>query len=183
MYMNRLFQICSVVLLLGTISLPAQELPPPRPLSDTAQIRLIIQQIEQGVKQQDVLQITDHFARTFQRGNSTMARHSLWDTLSAKFSQADRRQNDSTFQTITPRGLQGLTSTWDYGITIDTVRILNNENAIAKIRVTFLASKSDSLVRSEDSIRNRAQIIHFGKVENEWKINQVNSLFKIVENS
>jgi len=171
--MNRLFQICSVVLLLGTISLTAQELPPPRPLSDTAQIRLIIQQIEQGVKQQDILQITDHFARTFQRGNRTMARHSLWDTLSAKFSQANRRQSDSTFQAMTPRGLQGLTSTWDYNINLDTLRFLNDKNAIVKITFTTLGAQSESADILGGGLGNGSHKVHFHKTGNEWRINKL----------
>lgn len=158
------------------LGLRAQELPQPRPLSDTEQIRMIVQQIEQGVKQQDILQITDHFARTFQHGNQPMARFSLWDTLQSRFLQAEGRWQDSVFQAVTPASAN-LTSTWDYSLEIDTIRFVGNDQAVVHAGVHWEGSGQESL-NHPFSGHARPEVILLQKFNDEWRVKNINKIFK-----
>ncbi|MFB0515332.1 MAG: hypothetical protein ACETWG_01860 [Candidatus Neomarinimicrobiota bacterium] len=53
--------------------LRAQSIPPPRYLTDEEQTRIILQRIERGIEDQDILAITDGFARVCNIGDIATA--------------------------------------------------------------------------------------------------------------
>lgn len=168
----------SCFLIIGFTSLLAQSYPPPKPLTDEEQIRSILHKIEQGIKQQNILKITDGIARVYQHGDSTSTRFLLMRRLTAIFNQAQNRWDDSLFQVVTPPGAD-LTSTWDFEMEIDTIRVLNDQIAQAKTWIYFSASEPDSTTDWQFGKKHRENII-FRKINGEWRVKKVDKLLKIL---
>ena len=166
-------------LMIGSTGLQAQSFPPPKPLTDEEQIRIILHNIEQGIKQQNRLKIVDTFARDFNHGDSTSSRHILWRRLRVAFEASQERWQDSLFQTLTPAGT-GLTGTWDFELEIDTLRILNDHIAQVRTWIYFGASPPDSTSNWQFGKKHRENIM-FRKIDGKWRIKRVDKLLRIVQ--
>lgn len=166
-------------LAMGFINLQAQAFPPPKPLTDEEQIRIILQDIEQGIKEQNRLKIVDRFTRDFNHEDSTSSRHILWKRLRVVFETSQGRWQDSLFQTLTPPGA-GLTGTWDFELEVDTLRILNDQTAQVKAWIYFGASPTDSSSNWPFGKKYRENIM-FRKIDGEWRVKRVNKLLKLIQ--
>ena len=166
-------------LALGFANLQAQAFPPPKPLTDEEQIRIILQDIVQGIKQQNRLQIVNDFSGSFNHGDSTSSRHMLWKRLRLIFEASQARWQDSLFQTLTPPGA-GLTGTWDFELEVDTLRILNDQTAQVKAWIYFGASPPDSSGSWPFGKKHRENIM-FRKIDGEWRVKRVNKLLKLIQ--
>ncbi len=63
---------CLLWLLLALLAgLSAQAIPPPRYLTDEEQIRILLHRLREGIRQQDLLLITDGFAPEIETDDST----------------------------------------------------------------------------------------------------------------
>ncbi len=168
--------ICFLVI--GSTGLEAQSFPPPKPLTDEEQIRIILHNIEQGIKQQNRLKIVDSFSQNFNHGDSTSSRHILWRRLRMVFENSQERWQDSLFQTITPME-SGQTGTWDFELEIDTLRILNDHIAQVKAWIYFGASPPDSTSNWPFGKKHRENIM-FRKIDGEWRVKKVEKLIRIL---
>lgn len=168
-----------ILVIFFSYGLRAQSFPPPKPLTDEQQIRLILHKIEQGIKHQDILQISDGFARVYQSGDSTSARFLLWGKLRRIFEGSQQRWDDSLFQALTPMG--GIaTGTWDFEMEIDTLRILNDHTAQVKAWIYFGASLPDTGSEWKFGKKHRENII-FKRIDGQWRVKKVDKLLSIVQ--
>jgi len=162
----------------GMTNLAGQSFPPPKPLSDEAQIRIILNNLEQGIKEQNILKITDGIARVYQHGDSTSARFLLWGRLRTIFDHSQNRWDDSLFLALTPPGAN-LTGTWDFEMEVDTIRVLNDQIARAETWIYFSASEPDSASAWRFGIKHRENIM-FRKIDGEWRVKKVGKLIRIL---
>ncbi|NQT66369.1 MAG: hypothetical protein HQ569_02185 [Actinobacteria bacterium] len=174
----KLFSVFILFLAIPSSFIFSRDFPLPKPLTDEEQIRVIINNIEQGIREQSVLKTTDGFARVFQIGDTTTARFLLWEKLRSIFENSQHRFDDSLFQLITPTG--DFTGTWDFEMEIDTIRILNPHIAIAKTWIYFGAAPADTTSNWHFGKKHRENFV-FRKEENcEWRLKKVNKLMKIL---
>jgi hypothetical protein len=171
----------SLPILLVTLSLwfsevTAQSFPPPKPLTEEEQIRLVITDLEQSLRSRNMLRLLSCFADPLQygeNGDSTADRHQLRGFFQQVFAQAENRWNDSLFQLLTPPG-NNLSPTWDFHIDIDTVRILNAHTAQVKTRVYFAAAAPDSTGDWHFGRKHRENI------DGEWRTKKVKKFLRVV---
>lgn len=176
---RRIGLFIHLIIVFSMTTLVAQSIPPPKYLTDEEQIHILLHRIEQGIKDQDILAITDCFARVYNIGDTTTARFLLWERLQGTFRGAERRRDDSLFQKLTPAGTH-LTSTWDFEMEIDTLRILDDRHALAKVRIFLGAAAPDSKSAWEFGKKETETII-LEKINNEWRIKRVHELIRLIE--
>ncbi len=168
-------RILMLVLLLPALA-AAQSIPPPRYLTDEEQIRIILQRIEQGIKDQDILAITDGFARVYNIDGTPTARFLLWEQLRDAFDRTEARREDSLFQALTPPQAD-LTSTWDFELEIDTVQVLGGGQALAHTWIYLGAAQPDSTSEWRFG-RKQRENIRFQKIDGEWRVVHLTRLFE-----
>lgn len=175
------FCTCLLLLLLaGPVGLSAQTIPPPRYLTDEEQIHILLHRLREGIKQQDLLLITDGFAAELEIGDSTtVTLTQVRDSLRAAFAGAEARREDPRFKALTPPGAN-LTSTWDFGLQIDSVRILDARTAVAETQVYFGAAEQDTTSDWQFG-RKQRETIRFQKVGGEWRVQRIESILKLVQ--
>ena len=168
------------LLLVGPASLGAQaKIPPPRYLTDEEQIRILLHRLREGIKCQDLLLITDGFASEIETDDSTFVTLAqAQESLQAAFANAEARREDPRFKALTPPGAN-LTSTWDFGMEIDTVRFLDARTAVAETRIYFGAAEPDTTAGWQFG-RKRRETIRFQKISGEWRVNRVNNLISLI---
>ena len=177
--MKRVIIIFTLLLTIPFSFLSSRDFPKPKPLTDEEQIRVILNNIEQGIKEQNILKVTDGFSRVFQIGDTTTARFLLWERLRNIFENSQQRFDDSLFQLITPPN-GNFTGTWDFEMEIDTIKILNPHVAIAKTWIYFGAAPADTTSGWHFGKKHRENFI-FKKDENgEWRLKKISGLLKIL---
>ncbi|UCH64016.1 MAG: hypothetical protein JSU77_06185 [Fidelibacterota bacterium] len=174
---------CAIGLLLTILpGLQAQsgtrQIPPPRYLTDEEAIRILLHNIREGIRRQDLLLIIDGFASEVEIGDSTtVTLAQVRDSLRTAFAGAEARREDPRFQALTPPGVE-LTSTWDFGLQIDSVRFLDDRTAVAETQVYFGAAEQDTTAGWQFG-RKRRETIHFEKVSGEWRVKSIDELLRI----
>lgn len=169
--------LCTCLLWLLLTGLSAQTISPPRYLTDEEQIRILLHRLREGIKRQDLLLITDGFASEIEIGDSTVTLAAARDRLRTAFANAESRREDSRFKELTPPGAD-LTSTWDFGLQIDTVRFLDERTAVAETRIYFAAAEPDTSAGWQFGRKHR-ETIRFQKVGGEWRVRRINQLLGI----
>jgi len=177
--MKRVIIIFALLLAIPFSFLSSRDFPKPKPLTDEEQIIVILNNIEQGIKEQNILKITDGFARVFQIGDATTARFLLWEQLRNIFEHSHQRFNDSLFQLITPPN-GDFTGTWDFEMKIDTIKILNPHIAIAKTWIFFGTATPDTSSDWHFGRKHRENFIFKKEEGGEWRLKKVNKLMKIL---
>lgn len=167
-----------ILILLVAPTIYGQNFPQPRPLTDEEEIQLLLINIEQGIKEQNILKITDGFDRVYEIGDTITARYLLWDRLQSSFRNSQNRLKDSLFQLITPKKAN-ISYTWDFELEIDTIRVLNDNSAKAVTKMFFSAYVPDSS-SGEHYRKKQKEIIMFNKVDGEWRIKKVDKLMRFI---
>ncbi len=109
------------LLLTGCYALQAQSFPPAKPLTDEVQIRLVLQKIEQGIKEQNVMKVSDGFANEVESNAKLLNRKTLANQFKTTFNNFQSRGNDSLFIKRKPPRTS-LTTTWDFEMDIDDIK-------------------------------------------------------------
>ena len=172
---------CVIGLLLASLNSQTAErqIPPPRYLTDEEAIRILLYNIREGIRQQDLLLITDGFAAELEIGDSTVTLAAAREQLRAAFAGAEARREDPRFKELTPPG-PNLTGTWDFGMQIDSVRILDDRTAVAQTRIYFGVAEPDP--ESEWPLgRRQREAIRFEKIRGEWRVKGVNTLYSVLK--
>ena len=176
--MKKVFFSC-VILLIHFQLTYSQNFPLPKPLAEEEQIRVILNNIEQGIKEQNILKITDGFSRVIQIGDTTTARFLLWEKLNDIFEHSQNRFNDSLFQFITPPDGE-FTGTWDFEMEIDIIKVLNLNKALAKTWIYFGAAPADTTKDWHFGKKHRENLIFRKEDNGEWRMKKLNKLMKIL---
>lgn len=174
---------CAIGLLLTVLpGLQAQtakrQIPPPRYLTDQEQIHILLHRLREGIKRQDLLLITDGFAAELEIGDSTVTLAAAREQLRAAFAGAEARREDPRFKALTPPGAN-LTSTWDFGLEIDSVRFIDTHTAVAETRIYFSASEPDPASDWPLGKKER-ETIRFQKVGGEWRVKRINNFISFI---
>lgn len=174
---HRFYQ-AALVTALSVSFILAQSLPAPKPLSDEEQIRLLLIDLEQGIKCQNLLRLMRGFSESLEYGDSTVTRGDLKARFQSMFNMSNQRREDSLFQALTP--VEGdLTGTWDFELEIDTLRFFNDHAAQVKAWVYFGASPPDTTSDWQFGKRHRENIM-VSKIGEEWRMKKVDKLFEVL---
>ena len=170
-------------LMLAAASLQAQtasrSIPPPRYLTDEEAIRILLHRMTQGIKQQDLLLMTDGLAtEVFINDSTTVTRGQYEAMLRTAFNRAEVRRKSARFQELTPPGAN-LTGTWDFTLEIDTVRILADGIAEAKGWAYFAAREPDPGSDWPLGVKQTVTI-RFQKIGGEWRMKRVLNLTNLL---
>ncbi|MBC8344687.1 MAG: hypothetical protein ISR82_08525 [Candidatus Marinimicrobia bacterium] len=161
----------------GFSHLAAQDFPPAKPLTDEMQICLVLQKIEQGIKEQNLIKITDGFANEVESNGKSLNRKALTDKFKTTFNSYKNRKDEPEFiKRKPPRA--SLTTTWDFEMDIDEIKFINDSTALAK---TWIYFTSDPLVKEDNKSKKnkkRRNNILFQKVKGEWRVKSGNRIFE-----
>ncbi|MBA7573081.1 hypothetical protein ES708_14876 [subsurface metagenome] len=180
----RRIEFCSCLvglLLAGMCGLQAQsKIPPPRFLTDEEAIRILLHRLAQGIRDQDSFLITDGCASEIAIDDSTTISKAQFEVkLKDAFVQAEDRRENPRFKELSPPKA-GLTSTWDFGMEIDTVRILDEQTAVAETNIYFGVSEPDP--KSDWPLgKKHREVIRFRKIGGEWRVKSVDKLIVFFE--
>lgn len=165
----------------GLSHLSAQDFPPSKPLTDEMQIRLVLQKIEQGIKEQNLIKITDGFANEVESNGKSLNRKALSDEFKNTLNSYQTRKDDPTFSKRKPPKAS-LTTTWDFEMDIDEIKFLNDSTTLAKTLIYFT---SDSLVKEDNKSKKnkkRRNNLMFRKEKGEWRVKNIEKFLDIFEN-
>ncbi len=166
--------------LLGFQKIEAQSIPPSKPLTDEVQIRLVLHKIEQGIKEQNVLKVTDGFAKEVESNGKTINRKTLSDEFKNTFNSYQTRKDDPSFIKLKPPRIS-LTTTWDFEMDIDEIKFLNDNTALAKTWIYFAAAEPDTTNKKWKFGKKRRNNFMFRKVKEEWRIRGLDSFFDKIQ--
>lgn len=148
----------------------SQPFPPPREITDEEQIYLIINDLEQGIKTQDLGQIMNCFADPVLVADSTwMTGEQLETEFQTIFNLTDERWSDSTFVELTPPGITS--STWDFEVEVDSVYYTD---VYAQI---YLLVFYQTVVEEEETDQNALIILQ--NIEEGWFISSLQNFLYI----
>ena len=165
----------------GFSHLAAQDYPPAKPLTDEMQIRLNLQKIEQGIKEQNLIKITDGFANEVESNGKLLNRKALSEKFKTTFNSYKNRKDDPAFiKRKPPRA--SLTTTWDFEIDIDDIKFLNGSTALAKTWIYFVSAEPDTTNKKWKFGKKYRENIRFQKVYGEWRVKKIEKLSKVFEN-
>lgn len=159
----------------GFSHLIAQDFPPAKPLTDEMQIRLVLQKIEQGIREQNLVKITDGFANEVQSNGKTINRKALSNEFKNTFNNYQTRKDDPKFIKRKPPRVS-LTTTWDFEMDIDAIKFINDSTALAKTWIYFAAAKPDTTDTKWQFGKKRGNNIMFRKVKEEWRVKKEENL-------
>lgn len=156
-----------------------RSIPPPRYLTDEEAIRVLLHRLSQGIRQQDLLLMTDGLASVVSIDDTTTATKGQYGAmLRTAFDGAEARRETARFQRLTPPGAN-LTSTWDFGLEIDVVRILADGTAEAEAWVYFATAEPDPA--SDWPLGRKQKVtIRFQKIGGEWRMIRMHSILVLI---
>lgn len=142
---------------------------------EEAQIRMIINNIEQAIKQHRPELALQHFAEDVFNGNdSLMPRSAIQGRLNRFLQNSGSRKLHPNWKRRTPR--PDLKANWDFELNVDKVTIANN-NAIVKLEYNWLSNipfVADSTAGVLNSPNARIQDTWFlTRIDKKWRIKKV----------